>query len=149
MEFCVVDKDIGNIQNMSLNDLTDTLQNTLILLVEDNELNQEVITDMLASFGAEVVVAGDGQQCLDILKEQKVNAILMDCQMPVMDGYEATRKIREQAEHKGLPILALSADVTRQSRERMIEVGMNDFIPKPFRLHELVGILAKWLKAGC
>jgi signal transduction histidine kinase len=114
-----------------------------ILLVEDNIVNQKVATKLIEKFGIRVTVAENGQKALDILGEQQVDLVFMDCQMPVMDGYTATRVLRQQ-EFK-TPIVAMTANASAQDRAECIACGMNDFIAKPYQLHELSAILQRWL----
>ena len=116
-----------------------------ILLVEDNEINQELALELLTSNGLLVETANNGQEALDLLTQDKFDGILMDCQMPVMDGYVATRKIREQEQFKDLPILAMTANAMAGDREKVIAVGMNDHIAKPINVQEMFAIMAKWI----
>jgi two-component system sensor histidine kinase/response regulator len=116
-----------------------------VLLVEDNEINQELALELLVSNGMTAEVANDGQEALDILAKQNFDGILMDCQMPVMDGYEATRKIRQQEKYKDLPILAMTANAMVGDREKVMEVGMNEHIAKPINLHDMFHTMAKWI----
>ena len=114
-----------------------------ILLVEDNEINQELALELLISNGITVEVANDGQEALDILAKEDFDGILMDCQMPVMDGYEATSKIRQQAKYKDLPILAMTANAMVGDREKVLDAGMNEHIAKPINLHDMFHTMAK------
>jgi signal transduction histidine kinase/ligand-binding sensor domain-containing protein/DNA-binding response OmpR family regulator/HPt (histidine-containing phosphotransfer) domain-containing protein len=117
-----------------------------ILVVEDQPLNREVAIGMLTSLGLEVETAHHGQQALDIIQSRSFDAILMDCEMPVMDGFSATRALRAR-EPAGIhiPIIALTADVTSTGRAACLAAGMDDHLPKPFRREALHGILARWL----
>ena len=101
-----------------------------ILLVEDNEVNVMVATKFLVKWGAEVEVAKNGQDAVDRLRTEKYAVILMDLQMPVMDGFTATRKIREMGVN--IPIIALTASVLLEDRDKIYEAGMDDFVMKPF-----------------
>jgi signal transduction histidine kinase len=114
-----------------------------ILLVEDNIVNQKVATKLLERFGIRVTLADNGQKALDILADISVDLVFMDCQMPVMDGYTATRVLRQQ-DFK-TPIVAMTANASAQDRAECIACGMNDFIAKPYQLHELSAILQRWL----
>lgn len=120
-----------------------------ILVVEDQPLNREVAIGMLASLGLEVETAHHGQQALDIVQSRSFDAILMDCEMPVMDGFSATRALRAR-EPAGahVPIIALTADVTGTGRAACLAAGMDDHLAKPFRRETLHGILARWLGEG-
>ena len=115
-----------------------------ILLAEDNEINQQVTLDLLVEVaGAEVVVAGDGQEALDRLRAERFDVVLMDCQMPVMSGYEATRRIREEIS-ADIPIIAITANAMSTDREKCLAVGMSDYISKPFEPEVLFSTLARW-----
>jgi CheY-like chemotaxis protein len=93
-----------------------------------------------------VDVAGNGQEALDLLEEKSFDGILMDCQMPVMDGYEATQKIRAKEQFKDLPIIALTANVMLADREKALSAGMNDIVEKPIVLDQLLKVLSQWIK---
>jgi len=121
------------------------LEGTKILIVEDNEVNQMVASGFLKRVGIEVTLAENGQEALDIMETHAFDGILMDCQLPVMDGYTATRKIRAQSRFKDLPIIALTANVMSGDREKAISAGMNDHIGKPFVAEELYAMLSKWI----
>ena len=117
-----------------------------VLVVEDQPLNREVAIGMLTSLGLEVETAHHGQQALDILHTRCFDAILMDCEMPVMDGLSATRALRaRENERSRIPIIALTADVTSTGRAACLAAGMDDHLAKPFRREALHGILARWL----
>jgi signal transduction histidine kinase/CheY-like chemotaxis protein/HPt (histidine-containing phosphotransfer) domain-containing protein len=121
-----------------------------VLLVEDNPVNQKVAQAMLKKLGVPVEVANDGQEAVERVKACEYDLILMDCQMPVMDGYQATAAIRSL--HEGrvhrLPIVALTANAMQGDRQRCIEVGMDDFLSKPYSLGQLQAILMRWLPAA-
>ena len=122
------------------------LQGTRVLLVEDNELNQELAQELLRNAGIDVVVACNGQEALDRLaQDARFDAVLMDCQMPVMDGFVATQKIRAQPRLDALPIIAMTANAMAGDREKVIEAGMVDHIPKPLRVGEMFACLARWI----
>jgi signal transduction histidine kinase/HPt (histidine-containing phosphotransfer) domain-containing protein/DNA-binding NarL/FixJ family response regulator len=116
-----------------------------ILLVEDNRLNQEVALQFLRRAGVLATVADNGVAALDALRAQRFDLVLMDCQMPVMDGYEATRQIRLDPRYRDLPILAMTANALVGDRERSLEAGMNDHLTKPINANALYQSLAKWL----
>ena len=116
-----------------------------ILLVEDNPINQMIAQKMLEKIGLESTLAHDGQQALNMLEQNTYDAVLMDCQMPVLDGFEATRRIREQEALKTLPVIAMTANVMEGDREKCIAVGMNDYIGKPVVEAALKKTLARWL----
>ena len=116
-----------------------------VLLVEDNPINQMIAQKMLEKIGLESTLAHDGQQALNMLEQNTYDAVLMDCQMPVLDGFEATRRIREQAALKALPVIAMTANVMEGDREKCIAAGMNDYIGKPVIEAALKKTLARWL----
>jgi CheY-like chemotaxis protein len=121
-----------------------------LLLVEDNELNQELAMELLRQAGIEVVLARHGGEALDALKELAGDAhfdgVLMDCQMPVMDGYSATRAIREMPAFQNLPITAMTANAMAGDREKVLAAGMWDHIAKPLNVAEMFATIAKWVK---
>ncbi|MEI6413596.1 MAG: response regulator [Pseudomonadota bacterium] len=123
------------------------LAGTRVLLVEDNEMNQELAVALLGQAGMAVVVANHGQEALDILaKDSRFDGVLMDCQMPVMDGYAATREIRKNPAFQGLPVIAMTANAMAGDREKVIEAGMVDHIAKPLNVAEMFATLARWIK---
>ncbi|MFA7280343.1 MAG: PAS domain S-box protein [Sterolibacterium sp.] len=123
------------------------LNGTRVLLVEDNDMNQELATELLGQAGMEVVVANNGQEALDILtRDARFDGVLMDCQMPVMDGYTATREIRKNPVFATLPIIAMTANAMAGDREKVIEAGMWDHIAKPLNVAEMFATIAKWIK---
>lgn len=123
------------------------LSGRTILLVEDNNINQIVAATMLKSFGANVEIAENGKIALDKLSLKAYSAVLMDCQMPIMDGLEATRLIRNFPDKYGKPIIiALTANAFKEDQQRCLAVGMNDFISKPIEDKILLSVLKKWLK---
>jgi CheY-like chemotaxis protein/HPt (histidine-containing phosphotransfer) domain-containing protein len=117
-----------------------------ILLVEDNAFNQELAVDLLSRAGVAVSVASDGQQALNALAHERFDAVLMDCQMPVMDGYAATRALRRQPSLRTLPVIAMTANAMVGDRDAVLAAGMNDHIAKPIVIDELFATLAKWVK---
>lgn len=120
------------------------LKGARILLVEDNELNQQVASELLQDAGFKVDVAGDGTVAIDYITAQPYDLILMDMQMPVMDGLEATRRIRAQG--YDLPILAMTANAMLGDKDRCIEAGMNDHVAKPIEPEQLWLALKTWIK---
>lgn len=119
-----------------------------ILLVEDNEINQQVAQEILEQAGFNVQIAENGKKALERVKQHNFAALLMDLQMPVMNGYEATAEIRKDPELKDLPIIAMTADVMKHDREKVFESGMNDYVTKPIDLDHLFSTLLKWIKPG-
>jgi signal transduction histidine kinase/CheY-like chemotaxis protein len=119
-----------------------------ILLVEDNEINQVVVVATLRRLGLTVVVAEDGQRALELLAESRFDLVIMDVQMPVMDGYETTRRLRGMERANGwtrTPVMAMTANAMVQDQEDCLESGMDDFIPKPFKRELLEDVLLRWL----
>ncbi|MBF0280894.1 MAG: response regulator [SAR324 cluster bacterium] len=116
-----------------------------LLLVEDNEINQELAVELLENNGVSVALAQNGKIALDKLQEEKFDGVLMDCQMPVMDGYEASRRIRAQETFQMLPIIAMTANVMAGDKEKVLEAGMNDHIGKPININEMFSVMAKWI----
>ncbi|HEB55002.1 MAG TPA: response regulator [Gammaproteobacteria bacterium] len=124
--------------------------NDRILLVEDNLVNCEVAVDMLESIGLDVDIANNGEQALELYDRNSYKLILMDCEMPVMDGFTATRKLRLKEREKQLqsvPIIALTAHAISGAREKCIASGMDDFLSKPFSMSDLTSMLRKWLES--
>jgi signal transduction histidine kinase/DNA-binding response OmpR family regulator/HPt (histidine-containing phosphotransfer) domain-containing protein len=120
-----------------------------VLLVEDNDLNQELALEVLSQAGLDVVLADNGQRALDVLKDdQDFDGILMDCQMPVMDGFTATREIRKLPGFEIMPIIAMTANAMVGDRDKVIEAGMNDHIAKPFNVSDMFDTMAKWIRPG-
>jgi two-component system sensor histidine kinase/response regulator len=117
-----------------------------ILLVEDNYLNQQVARDILESAGLLVTIANDGREAVDMVNSAEFDAVLMDIQMPVMDGYQAARKIRSQERFQKLPIIAMTAHAMTGDRERSFAAGMNDHLPKPINPKHLLVKLHKWIE---
>ncbi|MFC4527143.1 response regulator [Dyella halodurans] len=116
-----------------------------VLLVEDNELNQELALELLRQAGIEVSLACNGQEALDQLASgQRFDGVLMDCQMPVMDGYAAARAIREQLRLPDLPIIAMTADAMTGDREKALAAGMNGHISKPLDVDVMFSKMAQW-----
>ncbi|WJN61541.1 response regulator [Pseudomonas sp. SO81] len=116
-----------------------------VLLVEDNQVNQMVAKGMLSKLGCEVAVTAHGGEAIAYLEKHPVDLVLMDCNMPVMDGYEATRRIRQSGRWPSLPIIALTANALPDERERCQAAGMNDYLAKPFRREDLAALLDSWL----
>ena len=122
------------------------LRNTNILLVEDNDFNQQVAIELLNLLGAVVTLARNGQEALDQARRQAFDLVLMDLQMPVMDGYEATRQLRREFAPAKLPILAMTAHAMLQEREHCLALGMNDYITKPIDPEQLAATLVRWIR---
>ena len=119
-----------------------------VLLAEDNPVNQMVATKMLEKIGVQCVIANNGVEALQQLRENHFDAVLMDCQMPEMDGFEATGHLREkekQEDSDRLPVIAMTANVMEGDRERCLQAGMDDYLGKPVKLEELRQKLRHWL----
>ncbi|QLE87024.1 response regulator [Shewanella sp. Scap07] len=124
---------------------SETEQSGDILLVEDNFINQQVATELLKSAGYEVDVADNGQIAIDMIAKRKYDAVLMDIQMPVMDGLTATQELRKQYSATELPIIAMTAHAMSGDREKSLAAGMNAHITKPIVLNELFDTLTHWI----
>jgi CheY-like chemotaxis protein len=127
------------------------LGNLRILLAEDNLTNQKVASMMLRKLGCTIQIANNGEQALAALAEAPFDIVLMDCQMPVMDGFEATRQIRNDRSGRFNPqitIIAMTANAMQGDRETCIAAGMNDYIPKPIAQANLLATLSQWKPAG-
>jgi CheY-like chemotaxis protein len=118
-----------------------------ILVAEDNPVNRELVHHMLAQLGAVSLMATNGREALEILARDAVDFVLMDCQMPELDGYEAVKRLRDielRDGRKRMPVIALTANALVGDRERCLAAGMDDYLPKPFTRHELSTLLRKW-----
>jgi CheY-like chemotaxis protein/HPt (histidine-containing phosphotransfer) domain-containing protein len=119
-----------------------------ILLVEDNPMNQEVTLAMLSIIGCEADVVANGQEALDAIAAKRYDLVLMDCQMPVLDGYAATRALRERERESGrgpLPVVALTAHAMAGDSDSCMAAGMDGYLSKPFTIRKLEDMLSKWL----
>jgi signal transduction histidine kinase/CheY-like chemotaxis protein len=128
------------------------LSHARLLLAEDNPVNQDVAVSMLELFGCQVDIANSGQEALDAIQRMQYDLVLMDCQMPEMDGFEATKVIRSQEaatptslSRPRLPIIALTANAMSGDRERCFAAGMDDYVSKPFTQEKLRAVLSRWL----
>ena len=120
-----------------------------ILVVEDNPVNQEVALGMLEKLGFTAISADNGQEGLDRLEQGDISLVLMDCQMPVLDGYSATRQLRERESNSGAehtPVIALTANAMQGDTEKCLNAGMDDYLAKPFEPARLEEILLDWLE---
>ncbi|KAI8819085.1 CheY-like superfamily [Fimicolochytrium jonesii] len=121
------------------------LSDVHVLVVEDNFVNQQIAKKMLHKLGIEADVADDGKQALDRLENKAYDMIFMDCDMPIMDGYDCTTHIRNKLNNHSIKIIALTANSTNNAKQRCTSVGMNDFFTKPITLKTLSEMLHKWL----
>lgn len=117
-----------------------------ILLVEDNELNRDMLSRRLSRKGYDVVIAVDGQQGIDAARTESPDLILMDLSLPVVDGWNAIRLLKESPETKGIPIIALTAHAMASDRERAFEAGCDDFDTKPVEWNRLLEKMQEFLK---
>ncbi|MEH6811399.1 MAG: response regulator, partial [Motiliproteus sp.] len=124
-------------------------QGARVLLVEDNHTNQYIAQVLLEGLGLNVTIANNGCEALEAISNSGYDIVLMDLQMPEMDGYQATRKIRESLSVDQLPIIAMTAHVMAEERQKCLEVGMNDHISKPVDPKRMADTLARWLSAQC
>ena len=117
-----------------------------ILLAEDNKANQVISKAMIEAVGATVKIAENGLEVLALLSEERFDLVLMDCQMPDMDGFEATTEIRKLNDRTlaEVPIVALTADAQGETREACLATGMDDFLTKPFTMDQIKELIAKW-----
>ncbi len=125
---------------------TETIVGAQILLVEDNEINQQIAVELLQMAGLTVTVAGNGQLAVEAVKDNCFDAVLMDVQMPVMDGYTATLEIRKDPSFTHLPIIAMTANAMSGDRDKCLEAGMNDHLAKPIDPQALYQTLAHWIE---
>ena len=122
------------------------IKGALVLLVEDNEINQQVAKEILEGAGLIVSMANDGQEAVNAVKENNYDVVLMDIQMPVMDGYTATREIRKEDRFKELPIIAMTAHAMAGDEGKSLQAGMNGHVTKPIDPDQLFSTLQKWIK---
>jgi CheY-like chemotaxis protein len=123
-----------------------SLAGARLLLVEDNPVNQELACELLRRSGIEVMVADNGVRALEMLERQAFDGVLMDCQMPELDGYEATRRLRQDARWAQLPVIAMTANAMAGDRQKVLEAGMNDHVAKPIRVDDMFATLARWVR---
>ncbi|TLS65643.1 bacteriohemerythrin [Mariprofundus erugo] len=122
------------------------LKGARVLLVEDNEINREIAVELLTCNGIHVEIATNGKEALELLEIHDFDGVLMDCQMPVMDGYEATREIRKQPRFQSLPILAMSAEEMDSDSSLPAQSGMNDHITKPIDVSQMWITMSRWIR---
>jgi PAS domain S-box-containing protein len=119
-----------------------------VLLVEDNEINQQVAQEILEGAGIKVSLANNGQEAIDVIQGNEYDAVLMDIQMPVMDGYTATGKLRQDQRFKELPIIAMTAHAMAGDADKSLAAGMSDHVTKPIDPDQLFATLQKWIQPG-
>jgi CheY-like chemotaxis protein len=131
-------------------DVLKCLAGARVLIVEDNELNQQVAMEILSGAGVVPSLAGNGQEAVEIVQKQPFDAVLMDVQMPVMDGYTATRIIRMDLQMTDIPIIAMTAHAMAGDQDKSAAAGMNDHVTKPIDPTQLFAVLARWISnAAC
>jgi CheY-like chemotaxis protein len=135
----------ARVKTADYKEIANTLRGSRILLVEDNLLNQELAVELLEKGGIWVDIAQNGAEALEKVTSHVYDGVLMDCQMPIMDGFEATEKIRLDARFKDLPIIAMTANAMEGDRERCLACGMNDHIAKPLDILKFFQTLTKWI----
>jgi CheY-like chemotaxis protein/HPt (histidine-containing phosphotransfer) domain-containing protein len=120
--------------------------NHQVLVVDDNSVNQLIAVKMLEKLGFKACSVSNGREAIDLLSKVSYGAVLMDCRMPVMDGFEATAQIRKMEEGKtSTPVIALTAYTSEETQRKCLEVGMNDYISKPIKLDELAAVMNRWV----
>jgi CheY-like chemotaxis protein len=128
-----------------VNEMQSQLRGAHVLLAEDNEINQELAIELLQRVGLLVSVANNGQEALDMIERTDFDCVLMDCQMPDLDGYTATQRLRSQARFADLPVIAMTANAMLGDREKALACGMNDHAAKPIDVENLYRTLARWI----
>jgi CheY-like chemotaxis protein len=136
--------------NASLSTRVSAGRTTMVLVVEDNQVNQALVTAQLKKLGYATQAVSSGKEALEALSTKTYDLILMDCQMPEMDGFEATIRIRDLEIGRGTrtPIIALTANAMREDRTRCLEVGMDEYLTKPIKLDDLAKALNRWRPAA-
>jgi CheY-like chemotaxis protein len=123
-------------------------QMTKVLVVEDNEMNRDMLSRRLTRRGFQVIFAVDGQQGVDLARSERPDIILMDMSLPVMDGWEATRRVKSDDATRSVPVIGLTAHAMAGDREKAIEAGCDDYDTKPVELERLIGKMERLLGAG-
>lgn len=139
-------KDIKSLAKELLSVHKEKLRGARILLVEDNEINQEIACGILSQADIEVDVASNGKTGVEMVNKHQYDAVLMDVQMPLMDGYEATRIIRSSHNKEVLPIVAMTANAMSGDKDKCLEAGMNDYVSKPIKIEHFFEVLSRWTK---
>ncbi|GLR69137.1 response regulator [Agaribacter marinus] len=148
LDFSSVPNQRAQKRSSQLNAVIDSLRNTSVLLVEDNEMNQVLAMELLISNGIEATLARNGREAIKMVQENAFDLVLMDCQMPVMDGIEATQYIRKTLGNTNLPIIAMTANAMIGDKEKVLEAGMNDHIAKPINVDNMFNTIAKWISSS-
>jgi CheY-like chemotaxis protein len=121
---------------------------TKVLVVEDNEMNRDMLSRRLTRRGFQVIFAVDGQQGVDLARSERPDIILMDMSLPVIDGWEATRRVKSDDATRGVPVIGLTAHAMAGDREKAIEAGCDDYDTKPVELERLIGKMERLLGGG-
>ena len=121
---------------------------TKVLVVEDNEMNRDMLSRRLTRRGFQVIFAVDGQQGVDLARSERPDIILMDMSLPVVDGWEATRRVKSDDATRGVPVIGLTAHAMAGDREKAIEAGCDDYDTKPVELERLIGKIERLLGGG-
>ena len=137
-------EELADIEPLAIAGTVDTKQ---ILVVEDNRINQQVAQGRLETMGFSVSLAANGEEALELMRESEFDLVFMDCQMPVMDGFQATMKLRkmEVDGNRRTPVVAMTAHVMAGDREACMRAGMDDYIAKPFKIEEIKRVMERWL----
>ena len=128
------------------NNIAKSVGGGVLLVVEDNYDNQEIAKELLKKVGVKTNFASNGMEALEMVKKNEYDAVLMDCQMPVMDGYEATKILKADNRFKNIPIIAMTANSTQADKEQCLLIGMSDIITKPINIHNFYSVLIEWVK---
>ncbi|KPA10072.1 Signal transduction response regulator, receiver region domain protein, partial [Candidatus Magnetomorum sp. HK-1] len=136
------------IQKLSNEDSLKNIRGAKILLAEDNDINQQVARDYLEQFDLNVTIVENGVEAIQAVLETYFDLVFMDIQMPEMDGYKATKILRENPRYKNLPIIAMTAHAMASERKKSLDAGMNDHITKPIDPNKLIQTLIKWISPG-
>jgi len=121
---------------------------TKVLVVEDNEMNRDMLSRRLTRRGFQVIFAVDGQQGVDLARSERPDIILMDMSLPIIDGWEATRRVKSDDATRGVPVIGLTAHAMAGDREKAIEAGCDDYDTKPVELERLIGKIERLLGGG-
>ena len=121
---------------------------TKVLVVEDNEMNRDMLSRRLTRRGFQVILGVDGQQGVDLARSERPDIILMDMSLPIIDGWEATRRVKSDDATRGVPVIGLTAHAMAGDREKAIEAGCDDYDTKPVELERLIGKMERLLGAG-
>ncbi len=139
-------KHVNYDNSQDVNKTFEKIRHTTVLLVDDNHMNLQIAKELLKKHQVTVKTADNGQEALELISNHNFDAVFMDCQMPEMDGYETTTKIREQKKYTDLPIIAMTANAMHSDIQKALASGMNDHLAKPYLPEDMYLTLAKWVK---